>query len=100
MEYTTFKGNNNSSMDMSSVLGETEMVDTKKKEKERVKTSSLVLTINPFLDGETSLNQLSSDLVKRAEREERDNDMVEIVVEEEKVVFTKMKKEDELYIEH
>jgi hypothetical protein len=93
---TTFRRKNNSSMDMSSVSGEAEMVDTKKKEKERGKISSLVSTINPFLDGETSLTQLSSDLVKREERKERDNDMVEIVVEEGKVVFTKMKKEDEL----
>jgi major membrane immunogen (membrane-anchored lipoprotein) len=86
-------------MDLSSVFGEREMVGTKKKDKERGKISSLVLTINPFPGGDSSLDQLNNGLMKRDEMDERDlrdNDMVEIMVKEGKVIFTKMKKEDEL----
>ena len=67
----------NTSLDISSLLGETEAGETKKKRMEK----PLTLTINPFTEEDVGLDQATSYLVKKKSGKV---DTVEIMVEEKK----------------
>jgi hypothetical protein len=87
----TLQGVINTSLDTSSILGEMEVRETKKKKMEQTLT---VLTINPLTDEDTGLDQSTSDLVKKKEGTE---DTVEIMVEEGKVLFVPKIENEDLY---
>ena len=89
----TLRGVINFALDTSSLLGETEVGDTKKK---RMDMTLTVLTINPLTDEDDVLDQSTSDLVKKndgkatfaeARVDKRKEDNVAIMFEEGKVLF-------------
>ena len=82
----------NTSMDMSSMMEEMQMVE-RVKEKNRVEISPLAVTCHPLPpDAAAGLVQSGSVLVERRESGE---DRVEVIVKEGKVVYTKHRGKEE-----
>jgi hypothetical protein len=72
----------NTSLDTSSILGETEVGETKKKKMDKPST---VLKINPATDEDAGLDQATSNLANMKKRGKEDT--VDIIVNEGKVLF-------------